>query len=231
MKKTLLASSLAVGLGIVAGNAGHEAHASEADLNKASLAQMAQSNDQTLNQNQLKLALIIIHLTMKGLLITLNQMVHTLLGITMQQVLMEQNMSAQAPATNNVAPSAVQANQVQSQEVEAPQNAQTQQPQASTSNNSQVTATPTESKASEGSSVNVNDHLKQIAQRESGGNIHAVNPTSGAAGKYQFLQSTWDSVAPAKYKGVSPANAPESVQDAAAVKLYNTGGAGHWVTA
>ena len=75
MKKTLLASSLAVGLGIVAGNAGHEAHASEADLNKASLAQMAQSNDQTLNQNQLKLALIIIHLTMKGLLITLNQMV------------------------------------------------------------------------------------------------------------------------------------------------------------
>ncbi|WP_256075309.1 transglycosylase family protein, partial [Staphylococcus aureus] len=70
-------------------------------------------------------------------------------------------------------------------------------PQASTSNNSQVTATPTESKASEGSSVNVNDHLKQTAQRESGGNIHAVNPTSGAAGKYQFLQSTWDSVAPA----------------------------------
>ena len=44
-------------------------------------------------------------------------------------------MSAQAPATNNVAPSADQANQVQSQEVEAPQNAQTQQPQASTSNN------------------------------------------------------------------------------------------------
>ncbi len=32
MKKTLLASSLAVGLGIVAGNAGHEAHASEADF-------------------------------------------------------------------------------------------------------------------------------------------------------------------------------------------------------
>ena len=137
---------------------------------------------------------------MKGLLITLNQMVHTLLGITITTGANGADMSAQAPATNNVAPSADQANQVQSQEVEAPQNAQTQQPQASTSNNSQVTATPTESKASEGSSVNVNDHLKQIAQRESGGNIHAVNPTSGAAGKYQFLQSTWDSVAPAKYK-------------------------------
>ena len=32
-------------------------------------------------------------------------------------------------------------------------------------------------------------------------------------GKYQFLQSTWDSVAPDEYKGVSPAQAPEDVQD------------------
>ena len=31
-------------------------------------------------------------------------------------------------------------------------------------------------------------------------------------GKYQFLQSTWDSVAPDEYKGVSP-QAPEDVQD------------------
>ena len=50
-------------------------------------------------------------------------------------------------------------------------------------------------------------------------------------GKYQFLQSTWDSVAPDEYKGVSPAQAPEDVQDAAAVKLYNTAGASQWVTA
>ncbi|HDT6701455.1 TPA: transglycosylase family protein [Staphylococcus aureus] len=220
MKKTLLASSLAVGLGIVAGNAGHEAHASEADLNKASLAQMAQSNDQTLNQKPIEAGAynytfdyegFTYHFESDGTHFAWNYHATGANGA---------DMSAQAPATNNVAPSAGQANQVQSQEVEA-----------STSNNSQVTATPTESKASEGSSVIVNDHLKQIAQRESGGNIHAVNPTSGAAGKYQFLQSTWDSVAPAKYKGVSPANAPESVQDAAAVKLYNTGGAGHWVTA
>ncbi|MDU6765123.1 MAG: transglycosylase family protein, partial [Staphylococcus sp.] len=41
----------------------------------------------------------------------------------------------------------------------------------------------------------------------------------------------WDSVAPAQYKGVSPAQAPESVQDAAAVKLYNTAGPSQWVTA
>ena len=50
-------------------------------------------------------------------------------------------------------------------------------------------------------------------------------------GKYQFLQSTWDSVAPDEYKGVSPAQAPEDVQDLCAVKLYNTAGASQWVTA
>ncbi len=66
---------------------------------------------------------------------------------------------------------------------------------------------------------------------ESGGDLKAVNPSSGAAGKYQFLQSTWDSVAPAEYKGIYPTEAPEAVQDAAAVKLYNTAGASQWVTA
>lgn len=81
------------------------------------------------------------------------------------------------------------------------------------------------------SPVSVNSHLQLIAQRESGGNIRIINPESGAAGKYQFLQSTWDSVAPAEWRGVSPAAAPEAVQDAAAVKLYNTAGPSQWVTA
>ncbi|RIL34291.1 transglycosylase, partial [Staphylococcus gallinarum] len=40
------------------------------------------------------------------------------------------------------------------------------------------------SEESTGSSVNVNSHLQQIAQRESGGDLKAVNPSSGAAGKY-----------------------------------------------
>lgn len=39
MKKTIIASSLAVGLGVVAGNAEHDAHASEANINEAELAQ------------------------------------------------------------------------------------------------------------------------------------------------------------------------------------------------
>src|SRR5699024_9312840 len=94
-----------------------------------------------------------------------------------------------------------------------------------------TTQSSSSNEASSGSSVNVNSHLQAIAQRESGGDLKAVNPSSGAAGKYQFLQSTWDSVAPAEYQGVSPTEAPESVQDAAAVKLYNEVGASQWVTA
>ena len=48
--KTIIASSLAVGLGL-AGNAGHDADASELNVNtKAELAQLAQSNDQSLNE-------------------------------------------------------------------------------------------------------------------------------------------------------------------------------------
>lgn len=106
---------------------------------------------------------------------------------------------------------------------------QVEQPQQETT--TQASSSSNESSASEDSSVNVNAHLQAIAQRESDGDLKAVNPSSGAAGKHQFLQSIWDSVAPAEYKGVSPTEAPEAVQDAAAVKLYNTPGASQWVTA
>ena len=260
MKKTLIASSLAVGLGVVAGNAGHDAHASEADLNKAALAQMAQSNDQSLNENPIEAGAYNYTFDYEGFTYhfesdgTHFSWEYHATGATNKDV-----SSQASTATNETASSQVgatqQANNVQPQQVSAPQNAQTNAPQTtavnetsqqdsteqqstqSSNDTQQATkqqssqANSSDSKADSGSSVNVNSHLQQIAQRESGGNIHAVNPSSGAAGKYQFLQSTWDSVAPSEYKGVSPAKAPESVQDAAAVKLYNTGGPGHWVTA
>ncbi len=62
MKKTIIASSLAVGLGLVAGNAGHDADASELNVNtKAELAQLAQSNDQSLNEKPVQ-SLSLIHI-------------------------------------------------------------------------------------------------------------------------------------------------------------------------
>lgn len=68
---------------------------------------------------------------------------------------------------------------------------------------------------------------------ESGGNIHAQNPTSSASGKWQFIQSTANAAARAIGRPDlvgSPASSwPESVQDQAAAWLYAGGaGRGHW---
>lgn len=67
--------------------------------------------------------------------------------------------------------------------------------------------------------------LACVRKRESGGNYSAVNPSSGAGGAYQFLQSTWTAIG-----GTGrPQDAPPAVQDAMAAKLYANGaGAGHW---
>ena len=241
MKKTIIASSLAVGLGVVAGNAGHDAHASEAtNVDKAELAQKAQSNDQSLNESPIQKGAYNVNFDYNGF------NYHFESNGTHWSWNYAQNGQAtpQQDVRNKTSADKVssqqqtsQAQQAQPEQTSAPQTEQTQQPQAkattsySAPTNNTASSQASSNQASSGSSVNLNSHLKQIAQRESGGDIHAINPSTGAAGKFQFLQSTWDSVAPEQYKGQSPANAPESVQDAAAVKLYNTAGASQWVTA
>jgi len=64
-----------------------------------------------------------------------------------------------------------------------------------------------------------------VMMRESGGNPTAVNPSSGASGKWQFMPSTW-----AGYGGYpTAASAPEWVQDERAAQIWAGGaGAGHW---
>ena len=244
MKKTIIASTLAVGLGVAAGNAGH-ADASETQINKAELAQLAQSNDQSLNNSPIQEGAYNVtfdyngftyHFESDGTNWSWNYVQSgqttgqsTPVAQTSQATqTQQQDVSEQASASNNQTSAETVASQQQTsqqqpaQTQQAPQTEQTQQPQqASTSNNT----------ASSGSSVHINGHLQQIAQRESGGDIHAINPSSGAAGKYQFLQSTWDSVAPSEYKGQPASSAPEHVQDAAAQKLYDTAGPSQWVTA
>ncbi|MCO0862436.1 transglycosylase family protein [Staphylococcus pasteuri] len=242
MKKTIIASSLAVGLGVVAGNAGHDAHASEANINEAELAQKAQSNDQTLNESPIQEGAynytfdyngFTYHFESDGTNFSWDYH-HS--GQSTEasntQAQPQQDVSEQASASTNETSAQEVSNQQQSksaqpEQVSAPQTEQTQQPQQETTSNNQSSS----SEASSGSSVNVNDHLKQIAQRESGGDIHATNPSTGASGKYQFLQSTWDSVAPSEYQGQPASSAPEHVQDAAAQKLYDTAGPSQWVTA
>lgn len=246
MKKAILSSSLAVAIGATGVASTHVADASEQGVNKEQLAQLAQSNSSELNAHAVQEGAYDINFALDGYEYNFQSDGQNFTWeyhatnaadsestqapvAEQQQPVAEQNVAEQtpAPAANNTA--SEQATQEAPQQVEAPK----QETQQATTQQApkQETKTAQTSSASEGSNVNVNDHLKAIAQRESGGDLKAVNASSGAAGKYQFLQTTWDSVAPAQYKGVSPTEAPEAVQDAAAVKLYNTVGASQWVTA
>ncbi|MFW0761033.1 MULTISPECIES: transglycosylase family protein [Staphylococcus] len=211
MKKTVLASTLAVGLGVTGFAAGNSADAAEQGVDKAELANLAQSNPEQLNAAPVQEGSYSYNFNYNGLNYNFES-------------------NGQTWSWSYGEGSSANASTVEQPQQTAPQTEQTQQPQQEATTKAS-TQSSSSNEASSGSSVNVNSHLQAIAQRESGGDLKAVNPSSGAAGKYQFLQSTWDSVAPAEYKGVSPTEAPESVQDAAAVKLYNEVGASQWVTA
>ncbi|QKV10307.1 transglycosylase family protein [Staphylococcus saprophyticus] len=238
MKKTVVASTLAVGLGVTGIAAGNSADASEQGVDKAQLAQQAQSNPESLNAAPVQDGAYDINFNY-------NNTDYSFQSDGQYWTWSYGQGSTNAPAQETAEqPQQVeqpqqteQASTEQPAQEVAPQTEETQQPQqeattqTTSSSNESTSNESSSSEASEGSSVNVNSHLQAIAQRESGGDLKAVNPSSGAAGKYQFLQSTWDSVAPSEYQGVSPTEAPEAVQDAAAVKLYNTAGASQWVTA
>lgn len=241
MKKAILSSSLAVAIGATGVASTNVADASEQNVNKEELAQLAQANAPQLNQEAIQEGAYDINFTLDGFEYNFESDgqnftwgyhatnaadTETQAPEATQEPVAEQPAAeqTQAPAEQTQAPVATEqeSNNVEAPQVEAPKQEAQQ---------TQETKTTQTSSASEGSDVEVNDHLKAIAERESGGDLKAVNPSSGAAGKYQFLQSTWDSVAPSEYKGQSPTEAPESVQDAAAVKLYNEVGASQWVTA
>jgi peptidoglycan hydrolase CwlO-like protein len=63
-----------------------------------------------------------------------------------------------------------------------------------------------------------------IVMCESGGNYHALNPSSGAGGAYQILPSTW-----AAYGGSGePQNAPKAEQDRIAAEIWRDSGPSAW---
>lgn len=214
MKKTILTSTLALGLGVTGFATGHSADAAENNVDQANLAQQAQNNPEQLNDSPVQDGSYNYDFAQNG---------------TNYQFESDgENFNWSYNGYND--DSADESSNDSSTQQAAPQTEQTQQPEQSTSSNEETTQTSSDESASSSSS-DVNGHLQQIAQRESGGDTQAVNPSSGAAGKYQFLQSTWDSVAPSEYQGQSPTEAPEDVQDQAAQKLYDEVGADQWVTA
>ncbi|MDW4186532.1 MAG: transglycosylase family protein [Staphylococcus saprophyticus] len=249
MKKTVIASTLAVGLGVTGIAAGNSADASEQGVDKAQLAQQAQSNPESLNAAPIQDGAYNINFNYNNTDYSFQSDGENFSWSYGEGSGEGSNASSEQATDNSTQQTAEQPQQVeQPQQTEqasteqpaqeaAPQTEATQQPQqeattqSASSSNESSSNESSSSEASESSSSGVNAHLQQIAQRESGGDIHATNPSSGASGKFQFLQSTWDSVAPAEYQGQPAASAPESVQDAAAQKLYDTEGASQWVTA
>ena len=239
MKKTVLASTLAVGLGVTGIAAGNSADASEQGIDQAQLAQQAQNNPEQLNAEPVHEGAYNYNFNQDNLNYNFESdgtywswsYGEGSNGSSDASTQSTTNVGQQEQATQTQDQTQPQqASSEQPAQEQAPQTEQTQQPQQEATTKAS-TQSSSSNEASSGSSVEVNDHLKLIAQRESGGDITAINPSSGAAGKYQFLQTTWDSVAPAEYVGVSPASAPEHVQDAAAQKLYNEVGPSQWVTA
>lgn len=231
MKKAIMTSTLALALGVTGVSASQADASTETaetnQINKAELANLALNNPSALNENPVHEGAYHYEFTKDGYHFTFDsngaywtwEYNHT--GSADSEAfssVTNNNFKQEAPAVQAQAPVA----KTPAQTYVAPK-AQNYQAQSTYKAPAQTQSAT--------SPVSVNAHLQLIAQRESGGNIRAINPTSGAAGKYQFLQSTWDSVAPAQWRGVSPAAAPEAVQDAAAVKLYNTAGPSQWVTA
>jgi hypothetical protein len=77
------------------------------------------------------------------------------------------------------------------------------------------------------------DFLSCVRQRESHGDYTIHNSQgSGASGAYQFLPSTWDSIASSSGRadlvGVDPGAAAPADQDAMAAQLYAQQGAAPW---
>ena len=82
-------------------------------------------------------------------------------------------------------------------------------------------------------SSNPGDFLSCVRNRESGGNYGVYNSGgSGAAGAYQFMPGTWNSIAASSGRsdlvGLDPAQAAPSDQDAMAQALYAQQGAAPW---
>ncbi|SRR5713101_1761232 len=97
-----------------------------------------------------------------------------------------------------------------------------------------VASVPEPATAESSQPARFGDFLACVRNRESGGDytVHELTGTSDAAGAYQFLPSTWNSIAEATGRvdliGVDPAAAAPADQDTMAQALYTQQGSAPW---
>jgi len=79
-----------------------------------------------------------------------------------------------------------------------------------------------------GDKYDLAEAFAQLRQCEATSNYQAVDPTGTYYGAYQFSVSTWNGYVSAQWQNVLPNQAPSSVQDLAALKLYQARGWQPW---
>lgn len=240
MKKSILASSLAVALGVTgyATTADHnQAHASEENIDKAHLAELAQSEAEELNEKPLHAGSYSYDFVLGGYEYTFSSDGQTWsweYGVAGAQ---NASANASANATADVSTQATtNADEKSVSEVRSQQQSSNVDvkpvaaPKASTTTKVETTQTSTTTKATTNTSSidSVANQMAQrtgvsaaqwkgVIQRESGGNAHAVNASSGAYGLFQLLGH-------GEHAGMSIEDQMDT-----AVKVYETQGPGAWV--
>ncbi|PTE88301.1 transglycosylase SLT domain-containing protein [Staphylococcus equorum] len=225
MKKTILASSLAVALGVTGYAAtadNNQAHASEESIDKAHLAELAQSNAAELNEKPLHAGAYNYDFVLGGYEYTFTSdgqswsweydVAGAQTASSNVSTNTTQDVSTQATTNTNEKSASEVSTQQQSNNVDVKPVAA---PKASTTTNTSSIDSVAQQMA-ERTGVSASQ-WKGVIQRESGGNANAVNASSGAYGLFQLLGH-------GEHAGMS-------VQDQMdkAVEVYESQGAGAWV--
>lgn len=237
MKKTILASSLAVALGVTGYAAtadNNQAHASEESIDKAHLAELAQSNAAELNEKPLHAGAYNYDFVLGGYEYTFtsdgqswsweydvagaqtassNVSTNTTQDVSTQATTNTNEKSASEVSTQQ------QSNNVDVKPVAAPKastttKVETTQTSTTTTNTSSIDSVAQQMAERTGVSAS---QWKGVIQRESGGNANAVNASSGAYGLFQLLGH-------GEHAGMSV-----QAQMDKAVEVYESQGAGAWV--
>lgn len=235
MKKSILASSLAVALGVTgyaAASDNNQAHASEQNIDKAHLAELALNGSAELDQKPLHAGAYNHNFVLGG-----NEFTFTSDGNTWSWEYHAVGAQASTPNTTQDVSSevSVNTNEKSASDVRSQQSytapAAVEAPKASATTNVKTAQTSAKSTSMSTNTSSIDAVANQMAsrtgvsaaqwkgviQRESGGNANAVNASSGAYGLFQLLGH-------GEHSGMS-------VQDQidTAVGVYKSQGSGAWV--